>query len=58
MSYERPARARENPLLRLLKGIGVMLMVVLMGFARAFGGAIRIEDPDRRNKVTQVDKKR
>lgn len=58
MSNERLARARGNPLLRVLKGLGVMLMVVLMGFARALGAGVRIEAPEQRNKVTQVNKKR
>jgi GTPase len=43
----------------VLRGVGLSLSLVLLGFARAFGGGkIRIEDPDRRNKVTQVEKKR
>jgi hypothetical protein len=53
-----PRTARPPLAWRLLKYVAVTLSILVMGIARALGASIRIEDPERRDRVTQVEKKR
>ena len=58
MRNARNARPGPSLAWRLLRHLAVSLSILVMGIARALGGNLRIEDPEQRNRVTQVNKKR